>query len=329
MFENNKPITTPPSQPRSRSLFWPIILIGLGVLFLLNNLGIVSWNTWNLIWRFWPLVLVAVGLDLLIGGRSALGAILSALVALALVAAIAVGVFFADQLPVLSRFNAEDDWQTAQVEYALDPDFQSAEVYIDWTSLPGQLSALEDDAYLIQGELAYQGELEFNVDDLGSTAAVTLDSYWNGSWTGFTTSPNTKWDIGLTPEIPLDLTLDSGSGSCNFDLSGLLLEKLFVDSGSGSISLSLPAEQSFSFKLDSGSGSLRIDIPEDTGMRVRLDSGSGSFNPGNDFHQVSGERNDDGIWESDNYDRADYTIEMTIDQGSGSITFRLVPLNIR
>jgi len=322
MSENIPSTPLPPRRPRSRSLFWPILLIALGVLFLLNNLGIVAWSSWNLIWRLWPLVLVAIGLDLLIGGRSALGAILSALVALALVAAITISAFFADQLPFLSRYDVANAWQTAQVEYALDPDFQSAEVYIDWTSLPGQLSALEDDAYLIQGELAYQGELEFKVDDLGSSAAVTLDSYWTGNWTGFTTSPNTKWDIGLTPEIPLDLTLDSGSGSCNFDLSGLLLEKLFVDSGSGSINMSLPAEQSFSFTLDSGSGSLRIDIPEDTGMRVRLDSGSGSFNPGNDFQLVSGERQDDGIWESDNYDTAEFTIEMEIEQGSGSISFR-------
>ena len=86
--------------------------------------------------------------------------------------------------------------------------------------------------------------------------------------------------------------------------------------------MALPEKQSFHFELDSGSGSVQIDLPEDTGVRVDLDSGSGSFNPGNDFDLVSGEKRGDGTWESDNYDFAKYTIEIDIDQGSGSITFK-------
>lgn len=322
MSESINPEPQQPRRPRrSRSFFWPVLLIALGVLFLLNNLGIVAWGTWNLIWRLWPLILVAIGLDLLIGGRSALGAVLSALLALALVAAIAAGAFFADQLPFLSRYTGSGKWQTAQVEHPLGS-LEAAEVYIDWSSPPGRLYALEGDDFLIEGDLTYLGELVFDVKEGGSTADVTLDSRWTGSWSGLGPGPDAVWEIGLTPEIPLDITLDSGSGSCDFDLSGLIVEDLFLDSGSGSIRLTLPGEQSFRFELDGGSGSLRIDIPEDTGVRVRLDSGSGSFNPGSEFILVSGERRGDGVWESKNYDAAEFIIEMTVDQGSGSITLR-------
>jgi DUF4097 and DUF4098 domain-containing protein YvlB len=144
------------------------------------------------------------------------------------------------------------------------------------------------------------------------------------NWTPFSfpSSSKAEWEIYLSPEIPLDLSLDSGSGSCEFDLAELILEDLFLDSGSGSITMVLPEDQSYAVKIDSGSGSVRIDIPEDTGIRVKLDSGSGSFNPGNNFDLVSGERRGDGTWESDNYDTAKYTIEMQIDQGSGSVSFR-------
>lgn len=325
MSENNTPtpevVPTPPQRQRSRSFFWPILLIGIGTMLLLNNLGIVAWNTWNLVWRFWPLVLVAIGIDVLFGQRSALGAIFSALLVLALLAVIAGAVFFADQLPMISRYVEDAPWETAQVEHALG-DFESAEVFIDYTSLPGNLYALEDSDYLIEGDLAYRGELIFEVDQRGSHADVVLDSRFTGTWSGFQNSPHAEWDIGLTPEIPLELSLDSGSGSCFFDLSDLILEDFFLDSGSGSIQIILPEDQSFDFQLDSGSGSLRIDIPEDTGVRVVLDSGSGSFNPGPDFDLVSGERRADGVWESENYDDAKYIIEMSIDQGSGSITFK-------
>jgi hypothetical protein len=300
------------------------MLISLGVLLLLSNLGIVSWSTWNLLWRFWPLVLVAVGIDVLFGQRSALGAIISAFLILALFAVAAGVIFFADQFPVLSSFSQQESaWQTSQIEYGLE-DFESANIFIDWTSPPGSLYALSDDEMLIEGEITYQGDLIFDVDSRGSVADVNLDTRLVSTWGNppFQGSRDAEWDIGLTPEIPIDLKLDTGSGSCDFDLSELILEELFLDSGSGSIDLSLPEDQSFFFTLDSGSGSVRIDIPENTGVRVRLDSGSGSFNPGDGFQLVSGERRGDGIWESEDFDDAEYMIEMDIDQGSGSISFR-------
>ena len=325
MSENNTPApeqaSTPPRRPGSRSFFWPIILISAGILLLLSNLEIVSWNTWNLVWRFWPLILVAIGIDVIFGKRSALGAILSAMLVIAVLAVIAGAVFFADQLPMISRMTEDAPWETAHVEHALG-DFEAAEIFIDYTSLPGNLYALEDSDYLIDGDLAYQGELIFEVNQQGSTADVVLDSRFTGNWSGIQSSPHAEWEIGLSPEIPLEISLDSGSGSCIFDLSDLLLEDLFLDSGSGSIQIFLPEDQSFDFRLDSGSGSLRIDLPEGTGVRVVLDSGSGSFNPGGDFDLVSGERRGDGVWESENYDDADFTIEINIDQGSGSITFK-------
>jgi hypothetical protein len=322
MDDNNKPEPMP-SRRRSRSFFWPILLISAGVLFLLSNLGIVDWSTWNLLWRFWPLVLIAVGIDVLFGHRSAAGSIISAFLILALIGALAMAIFFAEQLPFLNRLPEGSTWNTEFIEAEL-ADYQSAAVYIDWASPPGYLGALDTTDNLIEADLTYQGELVFEVESRGSTVDVLLDTRMVNNWTSypFQSSPKAEWEIYLTPDIPLDLTLDSGSGSCDFDLSELTLEDFFLDSGSGSIDLVLPSDQSYLVMIDSGSGSLRIDIPEETGIRVTIDSGSGSFNPGTEFSLVSGERRGDGIWESDNYDDAKYTIEMRIDQGSGSISFR-------
>ncbi len=314
--------TDKPRRKSHRSFFWPIMLISLGVLLLLSNLGIVAWSTWNLLWRFWPLILVAVGIDVLFGQRSTLGAILSAFLVLALIGVVAGAIFFADMLPFLNNFSSKSSWQTSNVYHELE-DYESANVYIDWTSPPGSLYALSDSTTLIEGDLTYLGELVFDVDSRGSVVDVNLDTRLINNWgTPFQGSSRAKWEIGLTPEIPLDLSLDSGSGSCDFDLSGLMIDDLYLDSGSGSIQIALPGRQTFHFELDSGSGSLQIDLPEDTGVRVDLDSGSGSFNPGNDFDLVSGERRGDGTWESDNYETANYTIDIDIDQGSGSITFK-------
>ena len=111
MDENNQS-AQPSSRRRSRSFFWPILLIFAGVLFLLSNLGIVDWSTWNLLWRFWPLVLIAVGIDVLFGNRSAVGSIISAFLILALVGAVAGAIFFAEQLPFLDRIPENSAWKS-------------------------------------------------------------------------------------------------------------------------------------------------------------------------------------------------------------------------
>lgn len=66
--EGNEPSPSAPSDtgpPRRRSdvrVWAAVILIGLGLIFLLDNLNLITWFNWG---TFWPLVLVAIGLALL------------------------------------------------------------------------------------------------------------------------------------------------------------------------------------------------------------------------------------------------------------------------
>jgi hypothetical protein len=46
-----------------REYFWPAVLIVLGLYFLLNNLGLLTWLRGDLVW---PLLLVALGLWLIL-----------------------------------------------------------------------------------------------------------------------------------------------------------------------------------------------------------------------------------------------------------------------
>ena len=71
---------------RRGSLVGPLILIGLGVVFLLNNLGALDWNVWEVIFSLWPVLLIAAGLDVLFGRRSGWGALVSLMLIVALLA---------------------------------------------------------------------------------------------------------------------------------------------------------------------------------------------------------------------------------------------------
>ena len=52
-----------------RGVFWPLLLIALGVLFLMGNFGLISGVSWRAILSLWPLLLVLIGLDIAFARR--------------------------------------------------------------------------------------------------------------------------------------------------------------------------------------------------------------------------------------------------------------------
>jgi hypothetical protein len=296
------------------------VLIGVGVALLLTNLGYLPWASWSVLWRLWPIGLVALGIEILIGRRSTIGAIVSTVLILALVGGAIALAIYAPNIPALATLTQPGEWRTEHVEHPME-DVESASVHLDLISVPCYVSALDDSSNLIEGDITYRGNLIFDVTTLGSGARVKLDSIYSGPWywPHEFPGPDGSWEVRLSPDVPLELNIDSGSGTCDLDLSELQIDGLNIDSGSGAIDLNLPSGSSFTGSIDMGSGRLSITLPRGVGMRVRLDSGSGAFRPDGRFELVSGER-DDGVWETEGFNNAETTIELRIDQGSGSIT---------
>ncbi len=255
-----------PRRPRRRrppSVFWPIIFIGAGVVLLLANLGYLPDLSWGVLWRLWPLLIIALGIDLLIGRRSVIGAIVSGVLMLMLIGGIILVALFAQNIPIVSDWIQPSEFHTQHVEYPLTG-VERAKVYVDWPSVPGYLSALEDSPNLIEGDVDYLGELTFDVSVRGDRADVKLDSRSIGIWFwpfDLGDQSDKRWDVGLSPDVPLDLTLDAGSGPCDFDLAGLQVGRLVLDAGSGPIDLVLPSGSSFETNIDGGSGPLTIVLP--------------------------------------------------------------------
>jgi hypothetical protein len=61
-----RPVRRTRSSRSGGSFFFPILLIVVGILFLLRNVGALPGDTWDLILRLWPLILIVMGLDNLI-----------------------------------------------------------------------------------------------------------------------------------------------------------------------------------------------------------------------------------------------------------------------
>ncbi len=65
-------------EPKTRrSIFWPLLLIVIGIVFLLNTLGFIRGDTWELFLRLWPLLFIVGGLDNIFRGRGYIWGVIS------------------------------------------------------------------------------------------------------------------------------------------------------------------------------------------------------------------------------------------------------------
>jgi len=326
----SEPVSRPPN------LFWPIILIGAGLIFLLGNLGVIQPSNLYILVRLWPLILILIGLDILIGRRSAwFGALLGLFV-------VGVMLLVAVAGPALG-LPAGPEVKVEQFSAPLEP-AASAQVFLDLSSEHADVHALSSSANLIEATIGHTGEIDFQVE---GTQEKTVRLQETGEVNfGFMLPSNPeqlRWDIGLTSAIPLTLTVDGGSGGATMDLSTLQLVDLVVNTGSGGTSLDLPAstgpytvdldggsghldvvlpaETDIAMTLEGGSGGVTLDLPDGAAVHLEVqDSGSGGVRVPSGWERLSGDSDDDeGVYQTPGYDQAAHKITIRVDGGSGGV----------
>ena len=326
----------PMSHSPYRSLFWPIVLISVGLIWFLANINAIpAFNPLALL-NLWPLLLIALGVDLIFGRKSPVIGLLIGLVTVGVAVAIVIA---APNLGPSTQYTTESFNEPVGAA-------TSAAVSIDSASQPVTIRALNDSANLFEGTIAHSGTMDFQVN--GTTEKQISLRHRGGSndWLIFNIPPvNLRWDIGLNPRLPIALTYNGASGSVQMNLSGIQLSSLAVDGGSGSSDISLPvSSKAFTVKYQGGSGSLSMKLPAGADLTVNLgggsgslslslptnaaarievnDNGSGSFSAPGWTTRLSGKSNEDqGVWESAGYSSAAHKILIVVeDVGSGSIS---------
>ena len=302
---------------RGLDLFWPIMLIGAGVIFLLANLGIIPSNPWPIIWNLWPVILIVIGLDILFGRRSLLGGLVGAALGLVLIAGLIFLLIAQPNLPGLNAGFGNSQLQTRHIDAPL-AGIRTANVSFDYGSGSYRLYALSDSDKLIDGNVSYYGDLTFDVNASNDRANVRIDSRFSGLFFGFMT-PDEKWDTGLNTAPTYDLDLNYGSGGGDADLSQLTLSGGQIDGGSGHVDIRLPSTGKFTLNADGGSGGLTFHVPGKIALRVEYEHGSGGINPGSRLQLVNGDRNRNGVYETESFGSASNAITLIVNGGSGSI----------
>lgn len=298
------------SETRRHGVVGPLILIGLGVWFLLSNLGVVSWDIWRTIWRLWPLVLIAVGLDILLGRRSVWLSLAAVLVVLAIGSA---AVLF-----ILPGIGAR---VPASVEQINQPLQGAAEADVQIRFGAGRLSlqsgAESDQLITGTAELGPQEQISQDYRRDGDTVTYVLRSLGVGApFVAGPNGPDNTWDLRMNPDIPARLSVDLGAGTSTVDLSRLRVHDFQLHGGVGTVTLTMPRRGQCSARINGGIGEATVIIPSGVAADIRVEGGLGGVSVDGDF-----QRGEDR-YTSPDFLTAEDRVEMRITGGVGHVTIR-------
>jgi hypothetical protein len=310
-----------PSRQRGGSVVGPVILIGLGALFLLQNLGVISASVWTSILNLWPVLLIILGIELVLGRGSWGSALLIGLLVLVVAAAASFvsffpwssGTFRAGPFVAVETVHlAEELGQVQQARY----DISYGAGNLDVSALP------QSSGNLLEADLERDEwtTIDRNVNRAGDRAQVTIRSRdTDGVVVPGQSSGGGDWAIRLSPQVVSDLKVDTGAGKFNLDLRGTKLSSLDLNTGVGEAKVTLPESAGrTTVKVNAGVGDTEITIPAAVAAQIKVSTGIGGveIDEGR-FVKVAKD-----LYRSSNYESAANRVDLDLSAGVGALRVR-------
>jgi len=262
------------------SIIVPLLVITIGVLFLLSNLGLLTRDLWTVFGRLWPVLIIALGVEFILGDRTLRDA-LAVIVSLLVVVGIGM---------IAAYLFGPSDWfyRGQDVSEAIESAGRAEVV------LMGGVGAISIDGDAPEG-LLLDGTLAVRLDErieksVWRTAAdheamvrIELGAFgWLPEWR-FRPGGNESvlWQVHLTPAVPMDLVVRSSSGA-SLDLSELELTSVDLDLEAGGGWIDFPPG-SYEAVIHAADDTVNINLPASCGFEIVLLSDLG----GNAWEQIS------------------------------------------
>lgn len=238
---------------RRGGVIWGGALILLGLLFLLDNLGIFAVSVWGI---FWPLLIIGVG------------------------AWILWGVLFGRPTLAMEQVSIPlDGAASARIRMR----HGAGRLDVSGSSLGADLLA-----GTFQGGLEYQaqptaGGLDVDMHTAhGAYRAAFMPFFW-------TPASSLDWQVRLNSAIPLQLDIDSGASATKLDLLTLQVTDLRLNTGASATDILMPAGAGHTrATIKSGAAAVNVHIPESVAARIHVQSGLAGVSVSRRFERVQG-----------------------------------------
>jgi hypothetical protein len=285
-----------------------IFLIGLGVVFLLSNLGYISVNIWRLVLSLWPLLLVAIGLDLVVGRRNLWASLAGLLVLLALLA----GALWLFGVGIGSGQSLEGE----RVQRVLES-IDSAQVNLDNGAGDVYVHAGDDPDLLVTGQVINPSGMDTREEYSANQGRAVYRLHQTGASIGIGNRVGTRtWDLGLNKSILIDLRFNQGAGASTLELVELQIDSLDASMGVGQMRVVLPGTGDFQGKVDGAIGQIVIEVPAGVGVRIR--TGVALVN----VSVPGGYQKRENVYTSPDYESAETQIELQVNLAIGNVVVR-------
>ncbi len=292
---------------KSKNVLWGLILIVIGVLFVLRNIGLVDFG-WHSFVRVWPAIFILWGISLL--PIKDFVKIIFMVIILGISTWIIIDDdsydYSWDNFDETGYYNSDQDFTIPyndSVKYArLELDAAAGGFVIkDTTS-----DLLE--FYKKGGRVKY----DYISTVFEDKADIRISSKTHHFSMG-DKSDKIRMKLNTSPVWTLDL--DAGAAAVNYDLSKFKVKELNIDAGASSFELKLGnLYPETDITVDAGASSFKIIIPESAGCDMKISSVLSNKNiPG--FDKMGR-----GHYRTSNYDTARQKIHVNIDAAVSSYT---------
>lgn len=263
-----------------RHLFWALILIAIGVLFMLNNIGVIDFGVRAFL-SLWPLILILWGISIL--------PIKDTFKVAGLVIVLAFTITFFDRLTQHSRWEFFSDRDFSSNDWNFDNEqSESAENYKDQTlTVPFDSSYRKGVLKMVAaaGNFTIQGitsdMMTFNKSgNIGDYSITTSDS---GTTKRINllmekthirhTDDKNKVGITLNENPAWDFDFDIGAAEITLDLRDYRIDTAVFNAGASSIEITLGDKSPRThMTFNAGASSIKVTIPKSSGIEVRSES---------------------------------------------------------
>lgn len=303
---------------RRRGVFWPLLLIALGLIFLLANYGFIAPLTMIGLVNLWPMLLILLGIDIAIGRRWPVAAIAID------VAVIALGLAFVATQPAFPGFfggYAITRSQGSAVVSVPRDGARNLTLHLNGGAGRYQLSGGSGglvDAHSDRNDLQVRSSSRANGVD------VRLDHSPFGRDGPFVTFGDAPMvGVHVASDVATSLEVNGGAGQFSLDLREIRVTEARVNAGAGQLTIALPKPSGdVAIRINSGAGSVVLEIPDGVEARVTMTGGLGSLRSTNPRTAVGGGGciGCASTVETSSYANAKERVTITVTAGVGSVS---------
>ena len=288
-----------------RGLFWPLVLIGIGLVALLANYGFVTGLSIGAFLALWPVLLILLGIDIAFARRWPVPTLAAevAIIAGALLLAVT-------QPAVLSlgTFNTSDCDNPTSSTTISRGNLANLALRLDaggsrFRIVGGATNAVE----------ASSDRVELCVRDRSSGTSGDVRVSQSGH---VQLGGSQEILLRVANDLPLSLTVNAGAGDFLIDLHDVKVTSARMSIGAASTTLVLPHPSGdIAIRLDGGASSVVVQIPADVEARVIVNGGLVSSNTTNPRASKSG-----NTIETAGYAAAKDRVTVTVTGGATSVS---------